>query len=224
MKCKKIKRLLFFKKNELTENEQRKLFEHLKHCETCRLDSERFKEQNRVTDSLISSPTLEDPNALTHDILQSIRFLTKFSKRRANPIDKVLDMFALKPVRLAFASCLVLVIALFIAQEILILNRLKTLEHRLVQQDTTVQNVYTEAAKNVLSHFNQSKEQLVIDRELMGELLNSYGELQMKNRLLLRVLEEQAEQANITWRDGLTDEELDQLFQGDRIKQKLKEL
>lgn len=65
---------------------------------------------------------------------------------------------------------------------------------------------------------------MVIDKELLDEFLKSYAELQMENRLLLRALEEQAKESNVTWQDGLTNQELESLLHNKHIREKFKDL
>ncbi len=225
MSCKNVKKLIYLRDNELTEAERHILQNHLADCQACAADRELFLQELDVVGSIKSEPVLHDPGLLTSDIMRSVRNVQKFAKRRDNPFDKILDIFSLRPVRFVFAAGIVFIIGFFFAQEIIVLNRLNHLEQRLAQHGTiSNMTTLTSTRRDVLSLMNQDEDQVVIDKELLDNFLKSYSELQMKNRLMLRMLEEQAEESNITWQDGLTEKELESLLQNESVQKKLKDL
>ncbi|MBN1464953.1 hypothetical protein JXA02_04280 [candidate division KSB1 bacterium] len=221
MNCKTARKLLHLTPDEISIGDWQALRAHLAACETCRDEQRLFEVQRSALNEIRLEPHLDHPTELTNDILRSVR-AAGFCRVRAKPVDKLLDLFARRPVRLAFAACVTLMIGLFIAQEIIILRRFARLEGRLAQTASSTQ--FATSPQDVLSLLGQEGERVVIDKKLLEEFLLSYGDLQMKNRLLLQALEEQAQRSNITWQDGLTEEELRSLLKNKTVQQKLKEL
>jgi len=224
MSCKDVQKLIYLKENELAQHERRVLAQHLEQCEACRFERDLFLKELDAVKSVKKKPVLKNPGLLTSDIMRSVRNLEKYSKQHANPLDKLLDIFSLQSVRFVFATGVVLIIGFFFIQEITVLNRLNHLEQRLAQQGTASTLTAFSETKNVMSLIGKKNEQVVIDKKLLNEFLKSYGELQMKNRLLLQALEEQAEQSNITWQDGLTEKELESLLESKSVQEKLRDL
>ncbi|MBN1480746.1 zf-HC2 domain-containing protein [candidate division KSB1 bacterium] len=225
MRCKDVHKLIYLTESELSQDEKQKLEFHLKECDACRALRDSLAQNIRIIEDMKKNPEIDDATALTNDIMYTIRHIAKFSKKRTNPFDTLLDMFTIKPVRLALAASIVVVFTLFFVQELTVLNRLNHLEQRLAQHGAPSSlTSITGTPKNILSLLDTKQEKVIIDKELLDELLQSYGELQMTNRLLLRTLEEQAEKANITWQDGLTTDEIKSLLESTAIQQKLKNL
>jgi hypothetical protein len=225
MSCKDIKKLIYLRDDELSISERTALHNHLKKCATCQTERQAFLQEIAIVDSARQEPELMDPDLLTIDIMRSIRNVDKFSKRRHNPFDKLLDIFSLRSVRFVFATGVLFICGFFLTQEMTVLNRLHHLEQRLAQHGTvSSMSTMTGTTKDILSLMSNSDETVVIDKELLEEFLKSYSDMQMKNRLLLRKLQEQAEESNITWQDGLTEKELESLLKSESVQQKLKEL
>ncbi len=225
MSCKDVKKLIYLKENELTDAERQSLQKHLAACETCMSERKAFLQESVIVASMKQNPDLANPDVLTSDIMRSVRHVDSHAKRSINPFDTLLDIFSLRPVRVACAAGILLIIGFFFAQEMTVLNRLHHLEQRLAQHGTvSSMSTMTGTTKDILSLMSNSDETVVIDKELLEEFLKSYSDMQMKNRLLLRKLQEQAEQSNITWQDGLTEKELESLLKSESVQQKLREL
>lgn len=225
MSCKSVKKLIYMRDDEMSVSERQIVQNHLAECKTCIAERDLFLQEQEVVTSIKAEPVLHEPGLLTSDVMRSIRNVQKFAKQRDNLFDKVLDIFSLRPVRFVFAACIVFIIGFFFAQEMTVLNRLSHLEQRLAQHGTaSSMSTLTSSTRDVLSLMNKDENQVVIDKELLENFLKSYSELQMKNRLMLRMLEEQAEESNITWQDGLTEKELESLLQSESVQKKLRDL
>lgn len=222
MNCKTARKLLPLTPGEMPLSAWQRLRAHLAGCATCRDEHRTFEAQRSALSEIRQEPHLDCPEELTNAIMRSVQTARQFSRGRAKQLDRLLDIFALRPVRLVFAASITLMIGLFIAQEIIILRRFARLEGRLTQTASSTQ--FATSPQDVLSLLGQEGERVVIDKKLLEEFLLSYGDLQMKNRLLLQALEEQAQRSNITWQDGLTEEELRSLLKNKTVQQKLKEL
>lgn len=224
MRCKEIQKLIYLMENELSKAEIQKLEHHLKKCARCRAVRDALGASPEIIEEIKKSPKLENAAMLTNDIMRSIRHMTKFAKRRENPFDNLLDALAFKAVRIALASSIVFVFGFFFVQEVAVIKRLNHLERRLAQHASSAMfTPITGTSKNILNQLGKN-EKVMIDKELLEDFMQSYGELQMKNRFLLRTLEKQAKKSNITWQDGLTDDEIKSLLESESIRQKLKNL
>jgi hypothetical protein len=224
MKCKTIQKLIYRESNELTRAEKQRLAQHLKTCKKCRIEQHWFEQQRGVINSIKQAPHLDEPAALTNDVMRSIRQL-KFASRRDSAFDKLLHAFTRKPLRFALATSIIIVVGFFFLQEMTVLHRLSRLEKRLAHQgDHSASASFASTAKDLLLLFEHKEDKVIIDKELLDEFLKSYGTLQMENRLLLKTLEQEANKFNVTWQDGLSPDELEILLESEAIRQKLQEM
>lgn len=225
MSCKNVKKLIYMQDKELSAADRRILQNHLAQCRVCQAERELFLQELDLVRSIKAEPALHDPGLLTGDIMRSVRNVEKFAKQHDNPFDKILDIFSLRPVRFVFAAGILFIIGFFFAQEMTVLNRLTHLEQRLAQHGTASgMSTFTGTTRDVLSLMSTDENQVIIDKELLEDFLKSYSDLQIKNRLMLRMLQEHAKESNITWQDGLTEKELESLLQSESVQKKLKDL
>ncbi|MBN1559294.1 hypothetical protein JW998_03545 [candidate division KSB1 bacterium] len=225
MNCKTAFKLLYLKPDEMPASAWQKLRAHLVLCEKCRDERRLFEAEEAVLSEIRRESHLDRPAELTNDIMRSVRAAERFARRPSKPVDVLLDVFALRPVRLTFAVCVMLILGVFVAQQIIIVRRFDRLERRLAQTGTAPSTIQVGASADALLALlaNQSG-QVAIDKKLLEEIVRSYGELQLKDRLLLRLLQERAMRSNISWQDGLNQDELRSLLEDQTIQQKLNEL
>lgn len=231
MKCIKVKKLLYlFRSGELTQKQKKQLEEHFAVCENCRMERARIIEQRQLLKKLRRQPELHDPTQLTDTIMQSIqhsRILSQNSQAK-NRVEYILDIFNRRFVRIVLSMSIIFLIGFFIVQETIVLHRINQLEQRVALQSPG--KMKTESVLHTTQeHLNklllQQDNNISIDKDILVQLLNSYSELQMQNKVLLKLLEENASKLpDVTLEDGLSEQEIRQILANKKLFKKVSEL
>ncbi len=225
MTCRKAKKwLVFYREGELAVEQYRQLQAHIAQCNYCRQEYEDYQQQGHCLQRLKQTPALEHPEPFTNAILFSIR--RQRSTTRRSPFERLLDASSRTSMRIAVASAIVLLVGLFVVQEVYILQRLHRLEQRLAQQPepngTGVLRM-TEQYQQLLDELAGQNETLVVDKKMLQEWLDSYNQLEMSHNMLLKLLLEK-ENLGISLDNGLTAAELRRLLENKSLLKRIREL
>lgn len=229
MKCKDFEKMLYlYRFNELTKAEKNQLDNHLEICQSCRGIKQKIHQQLELINSLKQEPYFDNQEHLAENIVRSIKKSAKFQQYQENAIDKILDLFTWKPVRLALVASILAILGVFIIQEAFILQRMSRMEQRLVTRAQLEKNqtaAIEDVSSQLINILPSANEHVVIDKKLLEQFILSYSELQKRNKLLLKLIEDQAEElVDVSLNDGLTKEEIKKILESEKLIKKVREL
>ncbi|MCF7805385.1 MAG: zf-HC2 domain-containing protein [Candidatus Marinimicrobia bacterium] len=135
MKCNEIQQYLYLYRDDELHDEPRKLLrDHLDSCPTCLAESDNISEIAELINLFRASVlTPENPDHLHSRIMHSI------PKKRGRPVrtsifDRLLSRLTVRKIRIAFAGTVVFFIAIFLAEQTLLIKKLTALEDRMSTQ------------------------------------------------------------------------------------------
>ncbi|HTP14097.1 MAG TPA: zf-HC2 domain-containing protein [Bacteroidota bacterium] len=128
MNCHRFRNTLYlYRTRELSNREAEELVQHLHTCESCRLEHERIARVDRAVSRLRSfEPTVDAPDELTGTIMTRIR--TSGTGTSGDFLERLLELFTLRSVRLASASVIVLATGVFLFQYYTLFSGIHALE------------------------------------------------------------------------------------------------
>lgn len=225
MRCHKIKKLLYLTKSELTEAERDLVQQHLAQCAACRLEVEQAQKAQQAVQTLKRPPVLHNAPKMSNDIMRAVRKSAKpladysFLKKPAIALTQ-------RRVQFAMGAAILLFLCLFGVQEAMILHRLYRLEERMARQGRTTLSTRSPLAalqrEALLYDAATDGDKIIVDKQSLEKLLKSYGDLQVKNDLLFKLLQKQGlAAAGISLDDGLTLDEVQRLLADPNLLQKL---
>lgn len=229
MRCHKAKNLAYFKESELTDRERKKIINHLAKCDSCKKYFNETEQAIKALRSLQAEPTLNNAESLTFDIMRAIG-RSQEQYRKPTPLsERLVNVLIQRNTRVALGATIVLLLGFFCMQEATILRRLHHLEQRLAQQPaaaTATRSSLTRFQKTMeLIDLTANTDQIIIDKESLEKLLQSYGELEIENKLLFKLLEEKTlALAGINLDDGLTRDELRTLIDNKDVLDEMQNL
>ena len=222
MRCHNIIKLAYFEDNELMNKDREKITKHLAKCDSCTQQFNEIRKSFAALSSLKIEPTLHNPTSLTNDIMRSVRRFHVPHQQVLTFSEKVLDLMTHPKIRIAFGATLVMLLSIFCIQEATVHRRLYNLEQRIGRQmpGVTVSRSPLTSLRNKMELIDSQSntEQIVIDKEALEKIVQSYNDLKIENKLLLKMLEEKSlTTAGISIKDGLTRDEIKHLINNDHI-------
>jgi len=211
MKCKQLKKIELFHKGGLNNGEVVIVRKHLDGgCSECTNYLNELKQYDRIVVQVKSfNPELENPGTFRNEILERIQPRKKWSI--AHELNKVLDSIIyilIQPAtRYSFITAALLIFGVFIYQQTIIVQKIGSLEKRIeTKQDAG--DLINPSRKTVEAFFKKRSEMKTEDREF-NELLDDYRLLQIKQKVLLKVLKEKYPE---TYRDIIKELEAAELL------------
>ena len=135
MNCKKSKKLMdLYKEDELKTSLYRKVMDHIDKCDNCRTHWQKLQVSEKFTESLKNhQPEIAYPEKLTADIIEAIKNL---DSQKYKPVLQELPIqwLAIRKVRVAISSILILLALSFIFEYGYILNNITNLEQHISAQ------------------------------------------------------------------------------------------
>lgn len=242
MKCRSIKKYLYLKNSELTEEEKIILDKHLEECSSCRNERAGFYEYIEYVSQFGNlQPVNTDGNKLTDEIMEEIMQFRKwgnfFEIKNA-----LLKYLSIPTVRYAQFAVLIFIIGFFLTEEISSASKIKSLEaamnKRAIQTEAAGDDVLT--GKDILKKVEGALELLAgnkrsidlpagwiaLKRSDMINYITTFNELQillekypdvdLTNYPLLK---------KINLNDGLDDKELDLILENRKeLEKEMKDL
>ena len=226
MSCQKIKKLLYFAESELTDAERQRVRRHLDQCSDCRMEFENARESLPDMLALQSPPVLRNAQTLTDGIMRAVRNPAKKPTANFSIFKKPADALTQRKVQFVMGAAILLFLCLFGVQEAMILRRLYRLEERVAQQNSIAVETRSPLAalrrKAQLYDAAADGGTVIIDKKSLAKLLQSYSDLQVRNDLLLKILQEKGlTAAGIFLDDGLTVDEVQRLLADHSLLKKL---
>ena len=116
MKCDRYRHMLYlYRDGELSRREAEELRQHMRECESCRMEGERISVFNQSISHLRTfRPVYRGAHASTTAILARVR--SSANPAAAGFTDRLLDLFILPRVRIASASFIMVAVGLFLFQ------------------------------------------------------------------------------------------------------------
>ena len=135
MNCKRSKKLMYlYKEGELKTSLYRKVMDHIDKCDNCRTDWQKLKVSEKFTEDLKNYlPEITYPEKLTADIMEAIKNPSEQEYQPALPEFPV-QWLAVRKVRMAISSVLIMLILSFIVEYGYILNNITNLEQHISVQ------------------------------------------------------------------------------------------
>ena len=120
MNCKRVYKLIYLKKEEMSEHEFKKLKKHLEECITCRIEREKFMESELIISRLNKFETEFKESLLVEEnilktIEQSKNVIREFNMN--NIIDRISEFFTVPSVRYIVSVFLILTFSIFFFEE-----------------------------------------------------------------------------------------------------------
>lgn len=199
MSCKKYQKMLFLNRSgELSQSEILQLQHHLSTCTACAALQNKINHDAEMIKN-IRQTKISVPNApqMTDDIL-SLTNIQQFAGKAKNNsrTDHLSSQFALPRLRIVLAVFVFLITVGFLAQEMVILGRISKLEKQLADKTATPSRVVRESMDmnsfiKRLDHIATIKDdKMLIDKQALETLLQSYRELKINNKILLQYLQD----------------------------------
>ncbi len=233
MSCRKYKKMLFLDRpGELSPGEQKELQRHLLTCAACTKLQEKIENDKAIIERLRQTAA-NVPNApqLTDDILAGIRL-----QRRATNIPKkhrtdiISARLTLPRLRFILTTFVILILAAFLGQEVMILGRISKLEKQLADKPTVQSHDIQESAvlKSFLKNLNQldlvKDDKILVNKKSLETLLKSYGELKMSNRILLQYLQDHKAEIEGFYEKSINPDQIEKVLKKDkRFRQLIRE-
>lgn len=191
MKCNQLKNVESFLKGELDEKDAATLQVHLAHCNAC---SDYYAEliyKEKLLPKLKGfKPTLENPADFRSEILGKIQSGKRLnlSYRLSSLIDNLIFIIVKPVTKYSFMTAALVIFGVFIYQQAIIVGKIDSLEKRREYNvKSEVQSMTSR--KNVEALLKKRSGIKSLDKEF-NELLEDYSSLQIKHRILLRILKE----------------------------------
>ncbi len=178
-------------------------------------------------EDLKTSPPLRSPDDLADNILYAVHRSHFKNTGVVSFFDGMIEALSRSTVRFAMGGAVILLLGIFVVQEAIILRRIDMLERRLTQQRAVGESPLTLLANEaqLLRSLNNGGDEIIIDRKTLEKLLTAFDNLQLKNKLLLKLFEEKTlSTAGVSLDDGLTGDELQKLLQDKTVLQKIHNL
>lgn len=212
MHCKHYQKALYlYRKNELTNRQQKKLDHHIAKCPYC----SRIKQKLEIMDTIAvkirkSEPNFSDPDKITDNVLAEIyTSAPDVPLTRSDKIsDNLLNFISLPKVRLALLVFGIMIITTFFLQEFMILSKISNLEKKLALHSENrhlEENILFKKSflfsdmhnmdqlKNLQDFINAYSEfsngWSIIKISRLESLIRSYKNILQENKLLLKDLE-----------------------------------
>jgi len=187
---------------ELSEREQKRLARHLASCGPCReLQKELQASRNTLTTLKNIEPPV--PGTLNAEILAAVRRAD--SRRESFPAPRF---------RTALAGITLLLIGLFLVQQIVILQKVALLEESMARRPgplTTKNPILPMALANMTQKMKE--EPITISRDRLKALIKAYKKTQKENKMLIRLLRKTYPGfQNLDFQDGLDSGEIEYLL------------
>ena len=131
MNCKSINKLIYLKREELTEKEVKKLDNHLEVCKSCRLERDEFEKTAAIVSELNKvEPIISDPDLLEDDILKAIEPVGTVDRESIfiRLTDKFSEFFSAVSVRFAMITLLIMIIGFYFFEESSVVINISKLE------------------------------------------------------------------------------------------------
>ena len=212
MSCKKYqKNIYLYKEGELSTKEKQKLEMHLSQCPDCSKEAENVISDFSKLSNLKVKLEFTDFSNVLNDIERSIRFeqnLKTPSKKKF--INDMLEKISIPKTRFVFSAIAVLLMMVLVAQEVFVLSRISTLENRMSEHKTKTQNLsHLEFAK----FLSPNQDQVTVDKQTLENILESYTDLQLTNKILLEALRKAVPELDEDFIDnGIDQEEMKKLL------------
>ena len=191
MECKYIGKIEKFYENKLSDQEIIIINNHL---ETCNICSDFLKELE-YSDQFISQiklvkPDLADPVSFRHEVLSKIKLKPRMVFRNdvRHMIDVIIYILVQPATRFTFISAAVLFFGLFVYQQSMIIQKIGTLEKRM-ETNMNIRDSQKFNRLDIEALFKGRKEGNVGEEEI-EDVLNDYRILQVKYRILIKVVKD----------------------------------
>jgi len=217
---------------ELSQSEQKELQQHLLTCTACAKLQEKIENDAAIIERLRQT-AVNVPNAfqLTDDILYSVKLQRRaLNIQRKRWINNLFPRFTLPRLRFVLTTFVVLIIAGFLGQEVMILGRISKLEKQLADKPTVQSHDIHESAamKSFLKNLDQlalvKDDKILVNKKSLETLLKSYGELKMSNRILLQYLQDHKAEIEGFYEKSINPDQIEKVLKKDkRFRQLIRE-
>ncbi|MEW6196386.1 MAG: hypothetical protein AB1521_14650 [Bacteroidota bacterium] len=196
MKCDEVKKIILESENfEYAKLQNRELLKHISSCHECShffVNAE--KADNVISRLKTSTPILEDPETLTNEILNNIRF--SIVRKKQSPLTEIIfNWLLIKQVRFALYSILLFFIVLYFYEEATALKSVIKLEENLNKAGKHYEAGFGDNLPNLSfiydiykmivgekKYMNISKEWMVVNKKLIQQILTKYNSLALDRK------------------------------------------
>ena len=212
MNCKKFQKYIYlFKEGELTSSEKRNLEIHLNGCSKCAIEAETVISDFSKLNNLKRELEFKESDILFKNIERAI--VPEFNFKTVgikNYIEKIMERISISKARFAFSTIVVVFMVLLVAQEVSVLTRISMLEKRMLEE----KNETLDFSQLKLSKFvSQNQDQILIDRQALENILESYSDLKLTNKILLATLRKAVPELEDNFIDnGLDEQEMKKIM------------
>lgn len=216
MKCNRQKEIEPFLSGELHGQELTSISNHLEQCEDCQTYLEQLREHKEFIRKVkVFKPELANPGEFRNEILGKIkpRQEGNFLYEVSSLVDHIIALLVHPVTRYSFISAAVIIFGVFIYQQTIIVQKISSLEKRM---ETNIDPSETSQQRNksIEAFFKRRSNEKIEDKEF-NELLDDYRLLMLKQKVLLKALQEKYPDA---YKDILKDlEEADLLLENINI-------
>ncbi|MCK5704485.1 MAG: hypothetical protein KAI29_25205 [Cyclobacteriaceae bacterium] len=191
MECKYIGKIEKFYGNKLSNQEITIINKHL---ETCNICSDFLKEleysDQFIAQMKLVKPDLPNPVSFRREVLSKIKLKPRMVFRNdiRHMIDVIIYILVQPATRFAFISAAILFFGLFVYQQSMIIQKIGTLEKRM-ETNMDIRDSQKFNRLDIEALFKVRKEENVGEEEI-EDVLNDYRILQVKYRILIKVLKD----------------------------------
>ena len=191
MNCKQLKKIELFHRGELDNGEVFIVEEHLDGCAECTNYLNELKQYDRVLVQVKSfNPELENPHGFRDEVLERIEPRKNWSiaYEGKKVLDSIIYILIQPATRYSFITAAVLIFGVFVYQQTIIVQKIGSLEKR-IETNQNARDLTIPSRRTAEAFFKKRSEMKAQDREF-NRLLNDYRLLQIKQKVLLKVLKE----------------------------------
>ena len=207
MKCKQLKKIENYYRGGLTDLELAFIQEHLETCDVCSgyLNELKYHDQflSRVKNI---RPELQDPVTFRNEILSNIKPVKKWSARQEfiKVIDTIIFILLHPAARYSFITAALLIFGIFIYQQTIIVQKIGSLEKR-IEVNTKNHDSQSSNRMNIEAFLKKQDVEKISNQEF-DDLLNNYRLLQIKYKVLIKLLKEKHPE---TYREFFKEEDVE---------------
>lgn len=191
MKCNYRKKIEKYHDGSLGEKESAIISKHLESCQSCQQYLNELEYFNlRIAQLKSFNPELVNPGGFKNEILSKIkpRQQNVFRNEIMRVIDAVIMVLVQPATRYTFITAAIVFFGLFVYQQSNIVQKIDTLEKRL-ESNIQHEDSQVSSRKNIEAFLKREVVEKQQNKDF-DELLQDYSQLQIKYKVLIKVLQE----------------------------------